>query len=292
MADKQLDAILETYNDKVGKLTKSYKEKKSKYKVEVIKKLEAYKKLKMQKGDLETANELQKKIKTIKGEPQESAAEANVAVGWDFNSTPPPPDSPGATKQEIRKFKRVRSPEDLHKALKKLNHSYQGNGRFETEDGRIVEVNLENCNIVNIAPLAGLKYAHTIELGGNPLWDLSPIKSLNLSGLSLHNTDVRDLEAVKNMKLHWLNISKTKIKNIAVVKKMPLTSLSMQACIFISDFTSIGKCKELEELILPPQALDMDIEFLKKLKKLRFIDTEWRDNKKPATQFWKEMRNK
>ena len=39
--------------------------------------------------------------------------------------------------------------------------------QIEVEDGQIVEINLENCNIINIAPLAGLKYLRSVQIGNN-----------------------------------------------------------------------------------------------------------------------------
>jgi len=291
MADKQLDMIMESYNDKVVRLEKSYENKKSKYKEDVLKKLESLKKQKMMREDLDEANNVQQIIKKLQGEPLGNISDNDI--GLDFDLTPPPPGTPPVSKQEKRKFKRLKTPEELHKALKSLNPVYQGNGIFELEDGKIVKVNLESCYIVNIAPLAGLKYVRNVEIGSNPFWDLSPLKKLNLNGLSIGNTDVRNLDALKDMKLNWLNITNTKIKDISVLKKMPLTHLLLQGCIFIDDFSPLEKCRDLEEITLPPQAKDSNIDFLKKFKKLKFIDNQWRgNNKKTATQFWKEIRAK
>ena len=292
MADKQLDLIVESYNEKIEKLSKSYTSKKSKYKDEILKKLEALKKQKMQKGDLDSANTVQKKIRRLQGEHFDRSHAGNTSDGMDFAATPPPPGTPPVSKKDIRKYKKVKTPEDIHKALKALNPVYQGNGKCEIEDGQIVEIDLNSCNIVNIAPLAGLKYVHSINLSDNPLWDLSPIKNLNLTGLSLGRTDVRNIDVLKGMKLYWLDVSYTKIQDISVLKKMPLHSLELHGCIFIRDFSPLAKSKELEKLILPLQAKDMDISALKKLKKLQYIDTEWKEDnkKKTATQFWKELR--
>lgn len=286
-ADKQLDALITDYNEKVKKLSKSYQSQKNKYKGVLLKKLELMKKSKMQKGDLEGANAVNKKIKQLQGEV-DSSPDADTIVDTGIGDAPPPPGTPPVSKKDIRKYKKAKSPEDVHKALKALNPAYQMNGRFETEDGRIIEINLEDCGVSNIAPLAGLKQLQSVNLGGNPIWDLSPLKSLNLTGIGIWGTDVRDLEQLKNMRLEWLSMANTKIKDISPVKKMPLHHLSMQGCIFIRDFTPIKNCKELRELGLPKQALDMDIDFLKKLKRLRNITTNFDDEGKTAAQFWKE----
>lgn len=286
-ADKQLDSAVTDYNEKVKKLAKAYQVRKSKYKEELLKKLELLKKAKMKKNDLEGANSINNKISQLKGEID--TPPTGIGVLSEIGNVPPPPGTPAVNRKDIRKFKKAKSPEEVHKALKALNPGYQMNGRFETEDGRIVQVHLENCYITNIAPLAGLKQVHTVEIGENPLlWDLSPLKGLNLTGLSIRNTDARDLEAVKNMRLEWLGMSNTKIKDISPIKKMPLTNLSMSGCLLINDISPLKKCKEIEELILPVQALDMDIDFLKKFKRLRVIDTRWREQPRSTAQFWKD----
>jgi len=291
ISDTKMDLIIERYNEKIDKLSELLKSKKSKYKKDTIKKLESLMKQKMQKGDLDSANEVQKKLKQLQGKSTELLNEAdNSPSVLAFDSVPPPPETPPVSKKDIRKYRRVKSPMGLHKALKALNPAYQENGKIEMEDGQIVEVNLESCNIINIAPLAGLKYLQSVQLGNNLIWDISPLKNLKLSGLTLNNTDVRNLDAIKGMKLHWLNISYTKIDDISLLKKMPLSVLSMAGCIFIKDLSPIKKSKNLKELRLPSQALDMDISFLKKFKKLEFIDTKWREDKKSAKQFWKEQR--
>lgn len=289
IADKQLDSTLNDYNEKVKRLTKSFQSRKAKYKEDLMKKLEIIKKSKMQKGDLDEALAIDKKIKQLKGQLEDVPESEQIREAAGIGGAPPPPGTQPVNRKDVRKYKKAKSPAEVNKALKALNPGYQMNGRFETEDGRIVQVNLENCYITNIAPLAGLKQVHTIELGDNPLlWDISPIKSLKLIGLSLYNTDVRNLDAVKNCRLEWLNITNTKIKDISPIKRMPLTTLSMGGCLLIQDLSPLEKCKELQELILPVQALDMDIDFLKKFKHLRVIDTRWRDDPRSKEQFWKD----
>lgn len=291
ISDTKMDLIVEEYNEKVDKLADVFKTKKSKCKKDTIKKLEALKKQNMQKGDLDSANTIQKKLKQLKGESTEALNEAdNSPYEFVFDNVPPPPGTSPVSKKDIRRFRRVNSPTELHKALKTLNPAYQENGKIEVEDGQIVEVKLTNCNIVNIAPLAGLKYLRNVEIGNNLIWDISPLKNLKLSGLSINRTDVRDLNVIKGMKLIWLDISYTKIDDISLLKKMPLEYLSMAGCIFIKDISPIEKSKDLKELILPAQALDMDISFLKKFKHLEFIDDKWQENKKSTKQFWKELR--
>ena len=291
ISDSKVDSIINSYNEKLDKLSDLFKNKKGKYKKETIKKLETLMKQKMQKGDLDSANMIQKKLKQLQGETLELFNETDDDPSeLAFDAIPPPPGTPPVSKKDIRRAKRIKTPTGLHKALKALNPAYQENGEIEVEDGQIVEVNLDGCNIINIAPLAGLKYLQNVQIGDNLIWDISPLKNLKLSGLSISRTDVRDLKVLKGMKLRWLDISNTKINDISLLKKMPLKSLSLAGCVFITDLSPIEKIKNLKGILLPTQALDMDISFLKKFKKLEFIDTKWRDDKKSAKQFWKEMR--
>lgn len=256
ISDTKMDFIIEGYNEKIDKLSYLLETKKAKYKKDTIKKLEALMKQKMQRGDLDSANKVQKKLKELQGKSTELLNETDSSPSeLAFDSVPPPPGTPPVSKKDIRKFRRVKSPIGLHKALKALNSAYQEDGKIEVEDGQIVEVNLENCNIINIAPLAGLKYLRNVQIGNNLIWDISPLKNLKLSGLSLSRTDVRNLDVIKGMKLYWLDISYTKIDNISLLKKMPLKILYMSGCIFIKDLSPIEKSKDLKELLLPAQAL-------------------------------------
>ena len=287
-ADKRLEAIIAAYADKVNKSAKDYESRKNKYRRETIKKLSLLKKSRMQKGNLEGANDVEKVMKKLKDESS-TPSSSSTALG----TAPQPPAAPGAGRKNIRKYRKAKSIEEVNKALKALNPGYQMNGRFETEDGRIVLVNLDNCYITNIAPLAGLKQLHTVEIGDNHLlWDISPLKGKNLHGLSIYNTDVRNLDAVKNCRLDWLNMTNTKIKDISDLKKMPLINLQMGGCLLIDDISPIEKCKELEELIIPVQALDMDIKFLKKFKRLRILDTRFRPQQKTVEQFWEDIKRR
>ncbi|MBN1863276.1 MAG: hypothetical protein JW808_00075 [Victivallales bacterium] len=288
-ADKEIDSVLGSLNGRMSKLAESHEASQKKILDETMGALDELRKQRLKKTDEEGAARVQEAMDQIREEFPE------VLAGGPFGFVPaplPPPETPPVEIKQIRSFKRLKTPNEVHKALKSLNPAYTETGRFVVEEGRIVEANLEYCNLINIAPLAALRDLRELNLGGNPLWDLSPIKNLKLTGLGIYGTDVRDLEDVKKFKLSWLGMSNTKIKDIAPVAKMPLTHLNIHNCIFIEDISPLKKCTGLRELTLPFQARNMDIEFLKKFKDIEFIDFTWSEKKKPASQFWKELKFK
>jgi hypothetical protein len=240
---------------------------------------------------------------------KKSSLTVRVAVGLDghldedyIDRVPPPPGeySPAPLSKvqleagEKVKSRRITKPKALHKALAALNPAYNMDvADFVVENGSIVKVRLNNAGLVNIAPLAGLKHVRIINLDSNPIWNLKPLAKLHLNGLSLSNTDVRDLTPIKGMKLYWLNISDTKITDLSPIKKMPLTALYMARCFFLRDITQLKRLKNLEELLLPAHLVrNGDLQFLKKLKSLRYIDIKWKENKQPAEVFWRKLDKK
>ncbi len=288
-SDKELESAMAAFTDKMSQLAESYEASQKKTVEETLAALENLRKQRLQKSDEEGTASVQKAMDQIREEFPDVLA--GSPFGFEL-APPPPPGTPPVETKEIREFKRLKTPNEVHRALKSLNPAYTGTGNFTVTEGSIVNANLEYCNLVNIAPLAALRELRSLDLGGNPLWDLSPIKNLNITGLGIYGTDVRSLEDVKKFKLTWLGISNTKIKDISSVSRMPLTHLTMSGCIFIEDLSPLKKCTGLRELVLPPQAKDMDIEFLKKFKDLEFIDFKWSKEKKPAAQFWKELKLK
>jgi hypothetical protein len=287
--DREVEAVTGSFKDRMTKLAESHETMQKKILEETMAALDTLRKQRLKKSDEEGAAKAQEAMDEIRAEYPDILA--GGAFGFEL-APPPPPGTPPAETKEIRSFKRLRTPNEVHRALKSLNPAYTETGRFVVEEDRIVEAYLDSCNLVNIAPLAAMRDLRTLDIGGNPLWDLSPIKNLNLTGLGIYSTDVRNLEDVKKFKLTWLGISNTKIKDISSVSRMPLTHLNMCGCIFIEDISPLKKCTGLRELTLPPQARNMDIEFLRKFKDLEFLDFKWSENKKPASQFWKELKVK
>jgi hypothetical protein len=300
--DKDPNAIVESYEGKLKKLTALFTKQAARYKKDAIAKLEVRRRQLIRKDDSDGVKALGDLIERLK----KRSLSVNVAEGGvgdlddDYlDGVPPPPGeySPAPlSKAQLEAGKKVKSrritkPKALHKALAALNPAYNMDAAdFVVENGSIVKVRLSNTGLVNIAPLAGLKHVREINLDSNPIWNLKPLSKLHLNGLSLSNTDVRNLTPIKGMKLYWLNISGTKITDLSPIKKMPLTALYMSRCVFLKEIAPVKRLKNLEELLLSVHLVrNGDLQFLKKLKNLRYIDTNWKENKQPAEVFWRNL---
>ena len=299
--ERQPDALVEAYHAKLDKLTESFIKRAERLKKEVCVSLTSVMKRKARKGDADGAKAIKDLIKRLRSTTlQVNSTNLDEELSDDIGGVPPPPDDVGKpaplTDEQLKagrnvKIRKIMKPKALHKALAALNPAYNKSmADFIVENGVIVRVRLNRAGIVNISPLAGLKHVSSINLNSNPVWNLAPLSKLHLVSLSLSNTDVSDLKPLKNMKLGWLNISGTKVSDISLLKRMPLQGLYMSNCVFIKDFTPLKRLKNLQELLLPYQATkDDNIVFLKKLKNLRYIDTQWRDNKQSAGKFWETI---
>jgi hypothetical protein len=85
-----------------------------------------------------------------------------------------------------------------------------------------------------------------------------------------------------------LEFANTPISDLAPLRGMPLHNLNLYNCDKLHDLTPLADCKQLENLILPPQP--GNIEFLRQHPSLRRMDFQqggW-DTLKPVAEFWKE----
>ena len=98
----------------------------------------------------------------------------------------------------------IRTPGDLHKALKFLNPDYNGKGAFNVEGGDIVHVRLYKCPSVS---------------------NISCLAKLPLREIYLHETKVSDISSLKNLKVEILHLSHY-VSDISAVKDMPLTDFN------------------------------------------------------------------
>ena len=126
----------------------------------------------------------------------------------------------------------------LHLALKNNNPRYNGTGKFNTKDGKIIGARLGYTNIANLSPLSMLPLS-VLDVSGTPLRDLSPLKGLPLTTLKLDRTKVSDLSALTGMKLTHLSCSAYRggtfpapmaIADLAPLKGLPLVDLNLGGC--------------------------------------------------------------
>jgi hypothetical protein len=285
--DPMVAKIMDGYKGKLSALQAAAEKQRLKVLDDTIKKLKALKSLKMRGGHLDAANAADARIKELERKDSSGG-------GGELGGLPPPPEaasSSGASHGKKKRFRKPKNPEELKKELMAVNRGYDGRGgRFDIDEGVIVEVELDGCNIVDLGPIANLKYLRSLYLADNPFWDLTPISKLHLRYLNLRRTNVSDLTPIKGMQLVYLDISKTNVRDISVLKGMPLVTLRMEGDVFISDLSPLKKSRMLKTFILPPHVFEMDIDFAKKFKDLKVIDTRVRANKDVIYpgEFWAE----
>jgi len=129
--------------------------------------------------------------------------------------------------------------------------------------------NLIDCSdnkITNLDPLKNRKI-EKLDCADNMIISLSPLKSLKLTSLECHNNPITDISPLQNMPLKTLTLNGcTKLKNIDILKN----------------------CKTLEKLTLPTHIKDID--FLKKLPNLKYINYEWDNFKMTSKEFFKKYK--
>ncbi len=162
-------------------------------------------------------------------------------------------------------------------------------GQKQLEDGTwdidLSESAISDLSILRAVPISRLS------LGGIAVTDLSPLKDMKLKALYLWHTKVVDLSPLRGMPLEELNLAGTKVADLSVLRDMPLTSVRLHQCSEIKDVAALANCQSLRRITLPPNA--KNIELLRKLLSLERIsfveDLETYSPDKSATEFWKEF---
>ena len=121
------------------------------------------------------------------------------------------------------------TPTQLHAALKAANPKYNGKGQFRVEAGRIVEVNLYDLDVADITPLKGLPLTK-LSLANTKVADIGALKGMPLTSLACARIPASDISALKGMPLAMLNLhSCPNVKDISPLEGMPLTGLNLVA---------------------------------------------------------------
>jgi hypothetical protein len=166
--------------------------------------------------------------------------------------------------------------EELQTKLKAANPEYDGSGRIDFINGRIVEVHLGHKKITDIGPLKGLplgavsldvtQVKDLSPLAGMPLrWlnlndaagvvDIAPLRGMPLADLHMVRTGVTDLGPLRGMPLKRLNLEATRVTDLGPLEGMPLEWLNLN---FVSTYPSFAPLKEmpLRELHAHGSAVD------------------------------------
>ncbi len=150
---------------------------------------------------------------------------------------------------------------------------------------------LSRCpNLGDLSPLAGAPLEE-LNLLGTPVSDLSPLTGAPLRVLHAGVTLVSDLRPLRGMNLEAFSCGgrTVPLTDIGVLRGMPLRSVSFISAATLVDLRPLEDCRELEELMLPPNATDLG--FLRHLPKLKYIVRRTAgegDRTQTAAEFWAE----
>jgi hypothetical protein len=116
---------------------------------------------------------------------------------------------------------------ELHRAIRKVNPGYSGQGQFRIEKGQVLGVQLPQCGISNLSPLKGMQLMQ-VDLQGCPVQSIEDLAGMPIQALYLDSTVVSDLSALKGMStLQVLYADNTGVSDISPLQGLPITELNL-----------------------------------------------------------------
>lgn len=151
-----------------------------------------------------------------------------VPAGCDRTASPPTSGSvsPSATSSAgTVAVPSIRTPDELHAALKTKNPNYNAAVvQLQWDGSSLVMFDARNAGLVDLSPLSGSPLVE-LYVEENPITDLSPLKGLRLAALSLNDTPVADLSPLRGMPLQQLRLANTKVRDLSPLRGSPLREL-------------------------------------------------------------------
>ncbi|MCY3019922.1 MAG: SUMF1/EgtB/PvdO family nonheme iron enzyme, partial [Planctomycetota bacterium] len=194
--------------------------------------------------------------------------------------------------------------EEVVKKLKELNPGYDGKEKHRSENGQVTDLEFTTERVTDISPVRALMGLTNFNVGQrgqrSSLKDLSPLKGLQLTMLSLYDCPVEDLGPLKGMPLIMIVANSTLISDLSPLAGMPLKSLFI-AKTNVSDLTPLHgmplsslwvdhtKVSDLSALRgMPLKSLGCDFVPERDAAILRSIKTLEKINDMPVAEFWKK----
>lgn len=147
----------------------------------------------------------------------------------------------------------------------------------------IPDTQVDDLGPVKLMPLTSL------DAGNTRIADVSALRGMGLIRLDLSRTRATNFIALRGMPLTTLNLSHTRITDLGMLRGMPLRHLQLEGCTNVADLSALADCKQLEGLILPVGAKNLDpLRSLPRLTRIGYSMPEggW-DQVPPAEDFWK-----
>lgn len=116
--------------------------------------------------------------------------------------------------------------DEAHQAILDKNPGYTGGAQFALRDGRILGAQAQKCGIVNLEPFQGMEL-RVLDLLGNPVESLEPLRGFDLVELFLDECEVSDLSPLKGMNLQKLYLYGCPVKDLSPLAGAPLVELNL-----------------------------------------------------------------
>jgi Leucine-rich repeat (LRR) protein len=112
-----------------------------------------------------------------------------------------------------------------------LNPGFDGKLNPTVEKGVVTSLKLLTDPATDLSPVVALAGLKTLSVGGQAgrhslLNDLSPLRGLMLTSMSIGDSDVADLSPLQGMPVAFLNCSRSKVKDLSPLERMKLTEIS------------------------------------------------------------------
>jgi len=142
-------------------------------------------------------------------------------------------------------------------------------------------------NLNTLDFLYGLDFS-LIDCNNNNIISLQPLKNMPIKKLDCANNRIISLSHLQNLKLESLECHENKfLVDINALAGMPLTSLTLNGCDSLKSLSPLKKCRMLERLTIPKHL--KDIEFLRDMPNLKYLNTEWDGWKMTKDEFFKNI---
>jgi hypothetical protein len=182
------------------------------------------------------------KVELLRGKVQ-VMQDGQVVASQDMRLPPPPPAKAPGTKRAypltgwLQKVAALPAEEQVKAVagkLKYLNPGFDGKiTHWSHKDGIITELHFCVDLVTDISPVQALPGLTVLNLAGSAwgkgqLADLSPLKGMTLTRLSIWATRVTDLSVLSGMKLTYLGCAGSPVTDLAPLRGMPLMHLDCQ----------------------------------------------------------------
>ncbi|MCE9605197.1 MAG: hypothetical protein K8U03_09890 [Planctomycetia bacterium] len=192
--------------------------------------------------------------------------------------------------QEVAKLSADERIAAVTRKLTELNPGYDGKYfRIVAERDVCAFVGVSN-RLKDISPLAALRNLRSVRIEDdlflpsdkpNRLSDLSPLRGLPLTYLSIEDLPVSDLSALRGMPLEEIELIQTKVADLSPLRGMPLTSLQCPGAP-VSDLSPLYGCEKLYDVNLyGTKVTGVDVAGLQKALPQCAID--WDEPLRPIT---------